>query len=64
MHYEHIVIIDNQDKTSEAVTHFNNAALGEAIQYYRDKFPGSDGACLVYTGKAWRFIGYLRDIIV
>lgn len=63
MIYQHIVIIDNEDTTSNSAVHYNNYHLCSAIQQYRGQYPGKDGVCLAYYEGRWVFIGYLRDIV-
>lgn len=64
MTYPHIVIVDDSDSTGVGAWHFNNSTLVEAILYFRKHSENANGVCVVYTGKTWRFIGYLNQIIV
>ena len=69
MKYKHVVIVDNSVDLSRAdnlPSVYNGCTLSEAIHHFRSKSKENanvDGVCLVYTGAAWRFIGYLKDIV-
>ena len=69
MKYKHVVIVDNSVDLSRAdclPAIYNGCTLSEAIHHFRGKSKENsnvDGVCLVYTGAAWRFIGYLKDIV-
>ena len=63
MVYEHILITDNSDKTMKKAAHYFNWELSCAVQAFRNLRPQADGICLVYNAGAWRFIGYLWEII-
>lgn len=63
MIYKHIMIISHSSENGDDAVHFNKSTLAEALQYYRSKYPGDNGICLASTGYAWRFIGYLNEII-